>query len=455
MGDVIERTETLAAEPAYALGGLLGVPVPDVAGGAGLPLLWHWCYLLDRPAQTDLGPDGHPVRGVLPAPPAPGLRRMWAGGRVRASGVLRCGEPATRLTRVLSMADKVGRTGPMTFVVVGHQIVQRDQVVVDEEQDIVYRAPVTAGRPAGQAAAPASAPDAADAPVVQAGDGEWEIPVSPTLLFRFSALTYNAHRIHYDRDFARDVEGYPGLLTHGPLQALAMAEGARASASAAAAGAGAGASGAPGRERSFEYRLVSPLFDHQGMVVSAVPGEGAIETAVRDLNGRQTARGTLRLAVLVGPAAHERGPGHQGHHLAVLVPGHVLEDHDALARPTRRQPLLAHGRLPVDRVAVPDRGRETRVAEAQVGHDRALGQMTDREPDQDRHRQQAVDQALAELGLLAEGGIEMQRLRVHGHRAEQRVVRLAQRPPGRVLVEDAGLELLEPQPALAHHWHGR
>jgi 3-methylfumaryl-CoA hydratase len=294
MSDVIERTETLAVEPAYALGGLLDVPVPDLAGGAGLPLLWHWCYLLDRPAQADLGPDGHPVRGVLPAPPAPGLRRMWAGGRVRASGVLRCGEPATRLTRVLSMTGKVGRTGPMTFVVVGHQIVQRDQVVVDEEQDIVYREPAATSAaggaaPGGAAAGGAAATDAARAPVVAAGDGEREISVSPTLLFRFSALTYNAHRIHYDRDFARDVEGYPGLLTHGPLQALAMAEAARAAEAADPA-----APAAPGRERSFEYRLVAPLFDHQGMVVSAVPGGGATDAAVRDLYGRQTARGTLR-----------------------------------------------------------------------------------------------------------------------------------------------------------------
>jgi 3-methylfumaryl-CoA hydratase len=287
MTDVIERTETLAPEPAHALGGLLGVPVPDLAGGAGLPLLWHWCYLLDRPAQADLGPDGHPVRGVRPAPPAPGLRRMWAGGRVRASGLLRCGEPATRLTRVLSMTDKAGRTGPMTFVVVGHQIVQRDQVVVDEEQDIVYRAPASAGGAGGPAGATGAdgAADAGGATVIPAGDGEWEIPVSPTLLFRFSALTYNAHRIHYDRDYARDVEGYPGLLTHGPLQALAMAEAARAAHSAPSAG---------GPDRSFEYRLVSPLFDHQGMIVSAVPDAGAIGTSVRDRYGRPTARGTLR-----------------------------------------------------------------------------------------------------------------------------------------------------------------
>jgi 3-methylfumaryl-CoA hydratase len=283
MGDVIERTETLAVEPAYALGGLLDVPVPDLAGGAGLPLLWHWCYLLDRPAQADLGPDGHPVRGVLPAPPAPGLRRMWAGGRVRASGVLRCGEPATKLTRVLSMTSKVGRTGPLTFVVVGHQILQRDQVVVDEEQDVVYREATSGGGVAG-------APDTGEAPAIPAGDGEWEIPVSPTLLFRFSALTYNAHRIHYDRDFAREVEGYPGLLTHGPLQALAMAEAARAGGSARADGHGGTARG----ERFFDYRLLSPLFDHQGMIVSAAEGDGATTTTVRDRHGRQTASGTLK-----------------------------------------------------------------------------------------------------------------------------------------------------------------
>jgi 3-methylfumaryl-CoA hydratase len=282
MADVIERTETLAAEPSYALGGLLGVPVPDLAGGAGLPLLWHWLYLLDRPAQADLGPDGHPVRGVLPVPPAPGLRRMWAGGRVRASGVLRCGEPATKLTRVLSMTSKAGRTGPLMFIVVGHQIVQRDQVVVDEEQDVVYRERTSA-------AGTAAPSDASEADIVPAGDGEWEIPVSPTLLFRFSALTYNAHRIHYDRDFARDVEGYPGLLTHGPLQALAMAEAARASGRARD-----GEAAASRGERFFDYRLVSPLFDHQGLIVSAVPGEGATTTAVRDRHGRQTASGTLR-----------------------------------------------------------------------------------------------------------------------------------------------------------------
>src|SRR5215470_6512597 len=107
--DVIERTEILDPVPARALGDLLGVEVPGLADGAGLPLLWHWVYLLERPPIADLGVDGHPVRGTLPVPPGPGLRRMWAGGRVRTSGPLRCGATATKRTRVLSVTEKDGR----------------------------------------------------------------------------------------------------------------------------------------------------------------------------------------------------------------------------------------------------------------------------------------------------------------------------------------------------------
>lgn len=249
-----ERTEFLVPGPAEALAGLLDVPLPDVER-EGLPLLWHWLYLLERPAQADLGPDGHPSRGV----PA-GRRRMWAGGRVRTHGVLRCGEPATKHTEVLSVQEKQGRSGPLTFVAVGHQVVQHGRVLIDEIQDIVYRKPGVT-------------PPTEDGPVVPMAAGEWAIDVSPTLLFRFSALTYNAHLIHYDRDYAR-AEGYPGLVTHGPLQALAMAEAARAR----------------GRTGDFDYRLVAPLFDHQGMVVRA---DGAT-TGVRDRYGRQTAIGTVK-----------------------------------------------------------------------------------------------------------------------------------------------------------------
>ena len=261
-------TELIGPGPAEALAGLLGVPLPGLAGGAGLPLAWHWLYLLERPAQADLGPDGHPVRGTVPVPPGPGLRRMWAGGAIRLESPLRIGEPATRRTTVLSTQDKEGRTGRLTFVAVGHEISQGGRIAVRERQDLVYRAP----------AALEPGPDTAPLPV----DGdEWSIDVSPTLLFRFSALTYNAHRIHYDRPYAREVEGYPGLLTHGPLQALAMAEVARARYPLGDAG------------FAFEYRLVAPLFDHQGLVVRARAGDDGIETVARDSGGRTTARGTI------------------------------------------------------------------------------------------------------------------------------------------------------------------
>ncbi|WP_329048895.1 MaoC family dehydratase N-terminal domain-containing protein [Amycolatopsis sp. NBC_01488] len=259
----MDVSEPILPGPAHALASLLDVPEPDGA----LPLLWHWLYLLDRPAQADLGPDGHPVRNAVLAPPGPGRRRMWAGGRVRTPGALRFGEPATRQSEVLAVQEKAGRSGPLTFVTVAHRITQSGRLVVDEEQDIVYRAGAAVGAP----------PD--DGPEVPPAPGEWPIEVTPTLLFRFSALTYNAHRIHYDRDYSRSVEGYPGLLTHGPLQAVAMAEAARAC----------GVEGA----LEFEYRLVAPLFDHQGLIAAAVPGKETT-TAVRDRHGRRTAAGTLR-----------------------------------------------------------------------------------------------------------------------------------------------------------------
>lgn len=281
MNDVIERTEMLLPEPAHALGALLGMRVPDLEHDEGLPLLWHWIYLLDRPAQTDLGPDGYPVRGSISAAPRPDCRRMWAGGQVRADGPLRCGEPATKRSRLLRVQEKQGQSGPLTFITVGHQILQHNRVVIDEQQDIVYR---EATCPAGLMA---DRPDVGQ--VVLPAQGEWVIDISPTLLFRFSALTYNAHRIHYDRDYARDVEGYPGLLTHGPLQAIAMAESARRE-------------GWHDGDLHFDYRLTSPLCDYQGMIVSATREQDVTATAVRDIRGRRTAYGKLWNGRQAGPS---------------------------------------------------------------------------------------------------------------------------------------------------------
>jgi 3-methylfumaryl-CoA hydratase len=255
MGNVREVTELITPGPAEALAGLLGV----TGGSFGeMPLLWHWVYLLDRPPQAALGPDGHQARGGMPVPPGPGLRRMFAGGRAWRHGTFRTGAEATRRTWQASAVVKQGRTGPLHFVTVRTEISQGRAVVVSEEQDLVYRAPSDGAPPSGP--------------------GDWTVEVDPVLLFRYSALTYNAHRIHYDRDFAR-AEGYPGLLVHGPLQALLMAELARR----------------PGLSASeYSYRLVSPLYDGQGLVVSATPDGDAVRVSCRDAAGRVTATGAIR-----------------------------------------------------------------------------------------------------------------------------------------------------------------
>ena len=255
--EVHEVTELITPGPAQALAGLLGVP----AAGEELPLLWHWVYLLDRPPQDALGPDGHQHRGGMPVPPGPGLRRMFAGGRVWRHGVLRTGSEATRRTWQASSARKQGRSGPLVFVTVRTEVSQGSQVVITEEQDLVYREP-GADNPARSAEM--TAPAGRDRTVA----------VDPVLLFRYSALTYNAHRIHYDRDYAR-AEGYPGLVVHGPLQVLLMA-------------------GLAGGGSEYAYRLVAPLYEDQGrMIVSAAPDGDAVRVSCRDTTDRVTAVGLI------------------------------------------------------------------------------------------------------------------------------------------------------------------
>jgi 3-methylfumaryl-CoA hydratase len=272
MTDVAERTELITSGPAEALAGLLGVPGPDPGAGQGLPLLWHCVYLLDRPPQAALGADGHRARGGIPAPPGPGRRRMFAGGRITQHAPLRTGATATRRTWEASSAEKHGRSGTLLFVTVRSEISQDGQVVIAEEQDIVYRE--SAGAPAGPAQ------DLVPAEPVPADPREWPVAVDPVLLFRFSALTYNSHRIHYDRDYARQVEGYPGLVVHGPLQALLMAELARRVTSLPAS-------------CEYSYRLVAPLFEGQGLIVSATASADMTRMTTRDAAGRQTAVGAI------------------------------------------------------------------------------------------------------------------------------------------------------------------
>lgn len=258
--------ELLVPEPAVALAGILDIELPP---GDLLPPLWHWVYLLARRPERDLGPDGHPTEGI-PAPPGPGRRRMFAGGRVRTLRPLVLGRPATRRTRVASTQEKSGKSGPLTFVTVRSTITQGGEDAVVDEQDIVYRAPGSTLTPAPPE--PAETPQDGDLPRLA-------LDVDTRLLFRFSAVTYNAHRIHYDRDFVTE-EGYDDLVVHGPLQALMMGELLRRE-------------DIPLTGRTFSYRLVAPMIGPQVMTVLGSVDANPPVAQVRAADGTVTARARL------------------------------------------------------------------------------------------------------------------------------------------------------------------
>ena len=265
-GDQVVRREVLAHEPAEALAAMLDIDFPQ---GTDLPALWHWVYLLERRPQRDLGPDGHPVSGI-PSPPGPGRRRMFAGGRVRTHRPLMRGREAVRTTWVISTKEKTGRTGPLTFVTVRNDISQDGQVVIEDEQDIVYRA--------GDASLPQAGPGEGSATPVR--EPSLTLEVDSRLLFRFSALTYNAHRIHYDREFLND-EGYDDLVVHGPLQALMMGELLRRN-------------GVDLLGREYAYRLIAPMIGPQQMTVAAAERGLDVGAETRDAQGTIAAVSTLR-----------------------------------------------------------------------------------------------------------------------------------------------------------------
>ncbi len=201
------RTDVIWPLLVRGLAAALDVPHP----GDSLPPLWHWMLFADWAPASQLGPDGHARRGGF-LPPAHHLpRRMWAGGRINFHAPLRLGEAVTRISTILSVEEKTGSTGPLVFVTVRHEIAAQAGLALTEEQDIVYRS----------ADADAVKPGDAAPPVALAAARE--VRPDPVLLFRYSALTGNGHRIHYDADYVRGEEGYPGLVVHGPLQATWMA----------------------------------------------------------------------------------------------------------------------------------------------------------------------------------------------------------------------------------------
>jgi 3-methylfumaryl-CoA hydratase len=251
----VGRSETLrdtaAPGPVAALAATLDLAEAPRASGP-LPPLWHWILFWSAAPQSGLGEDGHPQRGGF-LPPIPLPRRMWAGGRLTFPGQITVGAELERTSTILEVKDKTGATGPLAFVTVRHEIAQDGRVAVTEEHDIVYR-----GMP--QPGAPAPAPKAPPTGAL------WSRAIAPdaVLLFRYSALTFNGHRIHYDRSYVTGVEDYPGLIVHGPLIATLLMELLRAELPAA-------------RVKAFSFRAVSPLFDiHPFSVHGKQTGDGRV-----------------------------------------------------------------------------------------------------------------------------------------------------------------------------------
>lgn len=274
IGKTESRSDQVTPVPAMALSALLDRDDDAPTTGSVLPPLWHWLYFLPIARQSELGTDGHPARGGF-LPPVPLARRMWAGSRVEFRRPLRIGEAISRVSQVVDVSAKAGGTGALVFVRVRHEIGNASGAAVIEEHDIVYR-----DAPA------ASAPGAAPAPKPMPADYLWsrEIRPDPVMLFRYSALTFNGHRIHYDRPYATEVEGYPGLVVHGPLTATLLLDLLRRNRSEADVS-------------RFSFRAIRPLYDTAPFLIYGMPAarENAVRLWTGDPAGRMTMEATATL----------------------------------------------------------------------------------------------------------------------------------------------------------------
>jgi 3-methylfumaryl-CoA hydratase len=268
------REDAIDARPIALLSATLDRDDPPPRPGDTVPPLWHWLYFLPVYRQSEMGPDGHAKRGGF-LPPVPLPRRMWAGSRIEWQRPLTIGAIATRNSRIISVTPKRGQSGDLVFVVVRHEIASAGGLALTEEHDIVYRdlAPaagerrVTPDQPAPAAAA-------------------WTRRIVPddVLLFRYSALTFNSHRIHYDRRYVTEVEGYPGLIVHGPLLATLLVDLLRRHRPDAALA-------------RFEFRALLPLFDTAPFDVCGRPGDdGRIALWAQGPEGALAMRATATLA---------------------------------------------------------------------------------------------------------------------------------------------------------------
>ncbi len=235
--------DVLSSRHARLMAATLGLPQDALVDGAALPPLWHWLYFLEGLPGSELGRDGHPARGGF-LPPVPLPNRMWAGGRLEFHAPLALGSSVRKRSAVSSIEHKRGRSGDLVFVTVRHVLLDGDQVAITEDHDIVYKQPSPPGAaPAACAAGP------------QPSHSE-PFEATSTMLFRYSALTFNGHRIHYDLDYCRNVEGYANLVIHGPLQATLLA--------------GLAARLGPKPLRHFHYRGLRPSVLGMSLTVNAV-----------------------------------------------------------------------------------------------------------------------------------------------------------------------------------------
>jgi 3-methylfumaryl-CoA hydratase len=268
IGRTTEASDIVTAQLVKGLRAALFQEIGEPTPGDAAPFTTHWCLAQPVFPMSQLGPDGHPTRGGF-LPPVPLPRRMWAGGELEFFDTLRVGDEAKRSSRISDVTMKTGSTGVLCFVSVEHIVTSPRGMAIRERQDIVYR---------DISAAPSAAPAKAAPPPPVAKHREAHM-ADPVLLFRYSALTFNGHRIHYDRDYVTKVEGYPGLIFHGPLQAALIVELAAKL-----------HNGQP--PKKFSYRGVQPLFEGSEFSVNANDNAAGMELWTANAAGQPTMKGT-------------------------------------------------------------------------------------------------------------------------------------------------------------------
>ena len=259
----METTDILDPARAAALHTTLGLSGPAPSANDPLPAFWHYIYFWDAQPAELLGDDGHPkTGGFIPDLGLP--RRMWAGGDLQFHTPLRLGVPAKKVSKLMRADQKTGASGPLAIVTIDHQISQNGKLCISEQQNLIYRE--------------AANPDAAQPipPLAQVDETESETHhFTTTQLFRYSALTFNGHRIHYDQTYARQAEGYPDLIVHGPLLAQFLIHFAERQF---------------GALKEFSFQATAPLFVTETAALCAKPNKTGLDLWVRGPDGRLNMR---------------------------------------------------------------------------------------------------------------------------------------------------------------------